>query len=83
MATSVSIVTIRFGKGMLMQSWHNKVCAKKWLEGKMADITQLSPPCIQKIHLPQNGYSTEIFLNEFDSSLIDYYVIPKLVELVG
>ena len=82
-ASLVSIASIRFGRGALPQPWHDNICAKQWLEGKMALITQLSQPCIQNIHLLHNGYSMELFLNELDSSLIDDYIIPKLVELSG
>ena len=49
----------------------------------MADISKLSPPYIQKIHLLHDGHSMKIFFTELDSSLIDDYVIPKLVELAG
>ena len=79
----VPIVTIRFGRGVLPQPWHDKMCAKQWLEGNMAEITQLSQPCIQKMHLLHSGYGIIIFLNELDSNLIDYHIIRKLVELAG
>ena len=82
-AALVSIVTICFGRGVLPQPWHDNICAKQWLEGKMAEITQLSQPCIQKIHLLHNGYGMNMFLNELGSSLIYDYIIQKFVELAG
>ena len=49
----------------------------------MTETTQLSQPCIQKIHLLHNGNGMTMFLSELDSSLLDDYLIHKLVELAG
>ena len=49
----------------------------------MADISQLSLPCILKRHLLQNCYSMNIFVDEMEISIVDDYAMPKLNELAG